>query len=154
MDLGQPNTQISWKRLGINPKKIGKHPPGPDDDEDLTLTLSMLAWLQNFPAGWKFQGPKQAVFRQIANALPSVVALHLGCAIRSALTGVYVDPKQELRRYYRSYRLAKKPVHTQPGENSERARPAVLPKSARHLALPALKELMRRVDQCEPEDLD
>ena len=151
MDLGQPNTQISWKRLGINPKKIGKRPPGPDD-EDLTLTLSMLAWLQNFPPGWKFQGPKQAVFRQIANALPPVVALHLGCAIRSALTGIDVDPKQELRLYYRRSIAGTPLIHVRPVVDAKQGTPAVPPNPARQIMLPPLAELMRRNPPQEPED--
>jgi DNA (cytosine-5)-methyltransferase 1 len=153
MDLGQRKSQLVWKGRGVNGKTVAIHPPGPDDDaEDVTLTLSMLAWLQDFPAGWRFQGSRLAIFRQIANALPPTVALHLGCAIRSTLTGTYVDPKQVLRRYYRRSIAGTPLIHVRPVVDAKQGTPAVPPKPARQIILPPLAELMHRNPPQEPED--
>ena len=118
----------------------------------MTLTLSMLAWLQDFPAGWQFQGSRRAIFRQIANALPPTVALHLGCAIRSTLTGTDVDPKQVLRRYYRRSIAGTPLIHVRPVVDAKQGTPAVPPNPARQIMLPPLAELMRRNPPQEPED--
>jgi hypothetical protein len=153
MDLGQPKSQIAWEDKGVNGRTIARLAPGPDDDdENVTLTLSMLAWLQDFPAGWQFQGKRQAIFRQIANALPPTVALHLGCAIRSTLTGTDVDPRQVLRRYYRRSISGTPLIHVRPVVDAKQGAPAVPPKPARQIMLPPLAELMRRNPPQEPDD--
>jgi len=152
MDLGQRNAQLAWEDKGVNGKAIAKLAPGPDDTaENVTLTLSMLAWLQNFPAQWQFQGSRQAVFRQIANALPPTVALHLGCAIRSALTDTVIDPKQVLRRYHRRSIYGSPLIHVQPVVNAKQDATTVPSKSVRQIKLPPLTELMRRSPPKEPD---
>ncbi|MPR12078.1 DNA cytosine methyltransferase [Microvirga tunisiensis] len=153
MDLGQSNTRLNWQRLGINPKKIANRAPGPDD-EDLFLTLPMLAKLQNFPAGWKFRGPKVAMFRQIANAFPHVVALHLGCAIRSALTGISVDPREEMRRYFKRSPFSPKAIHLRSPENGGQITPVALPAPVRSKARLNLSKLSQRGDETGPDDFD
>jgi site-specific DNA-cytosine methylase len=153
MDLGQKKTSLIWRRRGFNSKKTVDDPPGPDD-EDLFLTLPMLAKLQSFPPGWKFRGPKLAIFKQIANAFPHVVALHLGCAIRSALTGVTIDPKQEIRRFFRNFRLGRKPIHVRPDEYSPQDRPAALPGPVRSSTRLLLSTLSHDRDQIGPEERD
>src|SRR6478736_3140268 len=60
------------------------------------LTLRMGARLQGFPAGWTFKGPVQEQRRQIANALPPIMACAVGLAIREALTGKPIDYSSEL----------------------------------------------------------
>ncbi|WP_457090598.1 DNA cytosine methyltransferase [Microvirga sp. P5_D2] len=152
MDLGQRKSQIVWADKGVNGKTIANCAPGPDDDEEnVTLTLSMLAYLQDFPGGWQFQGSRQAIFRQIANGLPSTVALHLGCAIRSTLTGTYIDPEQVVRRYYNRTIAGTPIIHVRPVVDAKQGAPAIPPKPARQIMLPPLAELMRRNPPQEPD---
>ena len=92
------------------------------------------------------------VHRQIANALPPSVALHLGCAIRSVLIGTDIDPKQVLRRYYRRSIAGTPIIHVRPVVDAQQGAPAVWPKPARQIMLPPLTELMRRSPPQEPDD--
>ena len=56
----------------------------------------MLAAIQGFPRGWQFAGKQQQVFRQIANAVPSMVGAYIGAAIRIALTEEETTPSTVL----------------------------------------------------------
>jgi DNA (cytosine-5)-methyltransferase 1 len=91
-DLGQRKGSMPWVEMGVIRTRIADSPPEPDHVGDIALTNKMLATLQGFPGGWPFQGRKDRVFKQIANAFPAPVAMHLGCAIATALTGEFVDP--------------------------------------------------------------
>jgi DNA (cytosine-5)-methyltransferase 1 len=151
-DLGQPHSAEAWAKKGINPRKIANDPPGPDD-KDLYLTNRMLARLQDFPHDWKFSGPKQAVFRQIANAFPPVVALFLGCAIRSALTGTYIDPRNTLRLYNRSVFRLKKPDAPLAAEQIAMSKPVVRSRPSNTSFVP-LQKLRRHSYLQEQDDSD
>lgn len=48
-----------------------------DGTTALRLTVDQAAALQTFPADWPFQGPKDAVMKQIGNAVPPLWAQHL-----------------------------------------------------------------------------
>ncbi len=96
-DFGKRKAGAIWGGMGFVQTRIGDAPPEADHEGPLVATNRMLARLQNFPFDWPFEGSKKFVFRQIANAFPSTVALHLGCAIASALTGERHDPMGQVR---------------------------------------------------------
>lgn len=91
LDFSSNYTKDAWEMLGINPRKIAKSAPAEDHECLIGLTMRMGARLQNFPDDYEFQGPLDAQKRQIANALPPVMAKAVGLAIYSALTGVEFD---------------------------------------------------------------
>jgi DNA (cytosine-5)-methyltransferase 1 len=82
-----------WDDLGIDWKKLADAAPGPDHPfkGKFRLTLEMGARLQGFPDDWAFCGSPRARRRQIANALPPIMARAVGLAIYSALTGTEFD---------------------------------------------------------------
>ena len=88
----------AWERLGVDPVGIGNDSPMPGFSGKFKLTLEMGARLQGFPDDWAFQGSTTSRKRQIANALPPVMARAVGLAIYSALRGVRFDYAQALRR--------------------------------------------------------
>lgn len=100
-DLGQQNGSKPWRDMGFVTTRFADEPPGPDHVGDIVLTRPMLAILQGFPRDWPFAGDNQRIFKQIANAFPPPVALHLGCAIASALTGEPVDPARHFVHFGR-----------------------------------------------------
>ncbi|WP_448638644.1 DNA (cytosine-5-)-methyltransferase [Geodermatophilus sp. URMC 63] len=51
-----------------------------------TITVREAARLQTFPDWYRFSGPPSAAFKQIGNAVPPLLAEHLGMAIGAALT--------------------------------------------------------------------
>jgi DNA (cytosine-5)-methyltransferase 1 len=53
-------------------------------EQHRTLTVREAARLQTFPDHIRFAGPPSAAFRQIGNAVPPLLARHLGNAIRSS----------------------------------------------------------------------
>lgn len=53
--------------------------------ENRTLTVREAARLQTFPDRIRFAGPPSAAFRQIGNAVPPLLAEHLGTAVRRAV---------------------------------------------------------------------
>lgn len=79
----------AWEKLGIDPKAVGIAPPNQDTPADAMprLTLKMGARLQGFPNSWEFMGPRGERRRQIANALPPIVAAAFGIAIKEVLDG-------------------------------------------------------------------
>lgn len=96
-----------WKKMKIDPFGIAEEAPGPDHhmEKGFPLTLEMGARLQGFPDGWEFVGAgeegsdldRKTKTRQIANALPPVMAHAVGLAIYTALTGVEFDHEKALK---------------------------------------------------------
>lgn len=82
-----------WEELGVDALAIANEAPAADKPLDHLpqLTLRMGAKLQGFPVAWRFKGPKREQRRQIANALPPIMACAVGLAIREALTGKPAD---------------------------------------------------------------
>lgn len=99
-----------WEELGIDAVEIAAEPPSSDHPRDgsFRLTLEMAARLQGFPDGWPFQDPSSRkgetakyrphIKRQIANALPPVMARAIGLSIYAALTGTEFDWEKALRQ--------------------------------------------------------
>lgn len=92
IDFGQRKSALVWGEMGFVQTRIGDAPPPAGHEGPVEATNAMLATLQAFPFDWPFRGSKKSIFRQIANAFPAPVAIHLGCAIASALTGRTFDP--------------------------------------------------------------
>lgn len=92
------NEKAQFGPLQIIPNKIAKFAPDRDHPADapFALTHAMAARLQGFPDDWKFTGSTQHRKRQIANALPPVMARVVGLALYAALTGVTIDFESEL----------------------------------------------------------
>jgi DNA (cytosine-5)-methyltransferase 1 len=65
-----------------------------------TLTVREAARIQSFPDWFRFAGPPSAAFRQIGNAVPPLMAQHVGTALRHALDGDAMEPltTQEIAR--------------------------------------------------------
>ncbi len=55
------------------------------------LTLRMRARIQDFPDDWEFVGGKQAIARQIGNAVPSKLAQAVGLSLVAAMRGLNID---------------------------------------------------------------
>lgn len=91
--------------MGIDLGGITLKAPGPDHVGPPKLSIWMVAALQGFYGDWPFQGSKVAQFKQIVNAFPPIVALHLGCAVASALTGEHQDYRMENQRLASSLRM-------------------------------------------------
>ncbi|WP_182084414.1 DNA (cytosine-5-)-methyltransferase [Aureimonas sp. ME7] len=92
IDFGQRKSALVWGQMGFVQTRIGDDPPAADHEGPVEATNAMLARLQAFPVDWPWHGEKKDIFRQIANAFPAPVAMHLGCAIASALTSETFDP--------------------------------------------------------------
>ncbi|TIN28597.1 MAG: DNA (cytosine-5-)-methyltransferase [Mesorhizobium sp.] len=88
-----------WAKLGIDWEELGDAVPGPDHpfDAKFRLTLEMGARLQGFPDDWVFHGSTRSRRRQIANALPPIMARAVGLAIHGLLTGTEYDFEKALR---------------------------------------------------------
>ncbi|TWH28309.1 DNA (cytosine-5)-methyltransferase 1 [Aminobacter sp. J15] len=91
--------QEDWAKLGIDWVELGDAAPGPDHpfDAKFRLTLGMGARLQGFPDDWVFHGSARSRRRQIANALPPIMARAVGLAIHGILTGTEYDYEKALR---------------------------------------------------------
>ena len=76
-----------------NPKRVAHEAPEPDFVGAPSLTLPMLARLQDFPDDWVFTGPRLSQFRQIANAFPPRLSRAMGLALQRALSGEEIDLK-------------------------------------------------------------
>jgi len=89
-----------WEEMGIDPMGIAEDAPSRDhpDGEMFQFTMQMGARLQGFPDDWEFSGAVQERKRQIANALPPIMARVVGLAIYSALTGVKFDYERALKQ--------------------------------------------------------
>jgi DNA (cytosine-5)-methyltransferase 1 len=91
-----------WAELGVDWEELGDDAPGPDHpaagkEALFRLTLEMGARLQGFPDDWAFCGSKRSRRRQIANALPPVMARAVGLAIHGLLTGTEYDFETALK---------------------------------------------------------
>lgn len=102
-DFGQPKSREVWGKIDFAVSRWGDYAPTHDHVGELMPTNKVIAALQGFSPKWPFQGSKRDVYRQIANAFPPVVALHLGCAIASALTGEEFHPEAQRRYEGRHY---------------------------------------------------
>ena len=87
-----------WEEMGIDPMGLAREAPNRNHKGLFQFTLRMGARLQGFPDDWAFQGAALEQRRQIANALPPIMARAVGLAIYSALTGVEFDYAQALKR--------------------------------------------------------
>lgn len=96
-----------WEEMNIDPAGVAASAPSRDypKNKPFQLTLAMIARLQGFPDGWKFVGlssgegqRQKQMTRQIANALPPVMARAVGLAINSALTGMEFDYDDALKQ--------------------------------------------------------
>lgn len=96
IDFGQRKSALVWGQMGFVQTRIGDDPPPADHEGPVEATNAMLARLQAFPVDWPWHGEKKGIFRQIANAFPAPAAMHLGCAIASALTGETFDPIRQI----------------------------------------------------------
>lgn len=73
-DLGPTRARKQWAELGVDGLGIADSPPERDFEGMPRLTIPMTAKLQTFPDRWQFMGNKTQRYRQIGNALPSVMA--------------------------------------------------------------------------------
>lgn len=96
IDFGQRKSALVWGQMGFVQTRIGDDPPAPEHEGPVEATNAMLATLQSFPLDWPWHGEKKDIFRQIANAFPAPVAMQLGVAIASALTGAKLDPVRQI----------------------------------------------------------
>jgi DNA (cytosine-5)-methyltransferase 1 len=73
--------------MGVNAHLVAEKPPGREFPVDghPTLSVTMAAILQGFPASWPFQGKKTAAYRQVGNAFPPPVAEAVGRQVAAAL---------------------------------------------------------------------
>ncbi|MBB3999091.1 DNA cytosine methyltransferase [Aureimonas pseudogalii] len=105
MDFGQRKTAEKWRAMTLITTRWGELPPAPGHDGPILPANGLIAALQGFPADWKFRGDRHPVYRQIGNAFPPVVALHLGCAVATALTGIHHDPGRAISLQGTRFRL-------------------------------------------------
>lgn len=73
-DLGPTRARRQWAELGVDGLGIADSVPECDFKGMPRLTIPMTAKLQTFPDNWQFMGNKTQRYRQIGNALPSVMA--------------------------------------------------------------------------------
>lgn len=73
-DLGPTRARKQWAELGVDGLGIADSPPERNFKGMPRLTIPMTARLQTFPDNWQFMGTKTQRYRQIGNALPSVMA--------------------------------------------------------------------------------
>jgi DNA (cytosine-5)-methyltransferase 1 len=86
-DLGPARSKQAWLELGVDGSKIAEAAPAKFFMGTPQLTTQMVARLQDFPADWKFFGPKTVAYRQIGNAFPRSVAFAVAVQIKIALGG-------------------------------------------------------------------
>ncbi len=86
-DLGPTRARAAWLKLGVDGRGIADAAPGPNEPSDFIprLTNPMVAAIQGFDPGWRFEGRKTSIYRQIGNAFPPPVAQRVGLALRQAL---------------------------------------------------------------------
>jgi DNA (cytosine-5)-methyltransferase 1 len=61
-------------------------------EQDRTITVREAARIQTFPDHVRFAGPPSAAFRQIGNAVPPMLANHLGRAVLDSLHYSHAEP--------------------------------------------------------------
>lgn len=154
-----------WHLAGFDFSEVVVDPPTIDDIESIDwkpkITIEALALSQGFPAGWQFLAKKTGQIAMIGDALPPVMAMAVGFAIRSALTGEGFDlhdalvtplivqarigrKRRPLRDVPEDYRAASRVAD---GERIE----TVEPNPKRRKRLVALAELIVASRQAEAE---
>jgi DNA (cytosine-5)-methyltransferase 1 len=88
-DLGPTGQKRKWARLGVEGKSLWNDVPNADFAPDGLphITVRQAAELQGFPANWQFCGRKTSTYRQVALALPPLVAAAVGRQLVRALEG-------------------------------------------------------------------
>ncbi|NLU74401.1 DNA cytosine methyltransferase [Streptomyces sp. HNM0575] len=88
-DLGPTGQKRKWARLGVEGKSLWNDVPGPGFASDGLphITVRQAADLQGFPQNWQFCGLKGSTYRQVALALPPLVAAAVGRQLVRALEG-------------------------------------------------------------------
>ncbi len=84
-DLGPTRARAKWLELGVDGRGLADAPPTVDSGTLPRLTVSMAALVQGFPKEWTITGKKTNAYRQVGNAFPPPVAMHVGSAILLAL---------------------------------------------------------------------
>ncbi len=84
-DLGPTRAKRAWAEMGVDGKGIADEAPSAGFTGMPRLTPRMLARLQGFPDGWKFDARKTTACRMIGNAFPPPVAMRVGLQIKKVL---------------------------------------------------------------------
>ncbi len=86
-DLGPTRAKRQWRELAVDAMGIADGAPDRSFPKDglPKLTVRMVARVQSFPDDWIFSGRKTAMYRQVGNAFPPLVACAVGSAIANAL---------------------------------------------------------------------
>jgi len=92
-DLGPTRTKRQWLELGVNAHSVGDDVPDADfvlqpelgRDGLPKLTVSQVMKLQGLPDDWLVSGRKTARYKQVAQALPPLLAEAVGRRIAAAL---------------------------------------------------------------------
>jgi len=86
-DLGPTRAKRQWRELAVDGMGIADGAPDRSFPKDglPKLTVRMVARIQSFPDDWIFSGRKTAMYRQVGNAFPPLVACAVGSAITNAL---------------------------------------------------------------------
>ncbi len=85
--------------------------------EDRTLTIREAARVQTFPDWFRFAGPPTTQLRQIGNAVPPLLAEHLGRALRDAITDRRPGPAPTEAIAEHLAEWIRQTVASQPGED-------------------------------------
>ncbi|EFM09530.1 DNA-cytosine methyltransferase [Paenibacillus curdlanolyticus YK9] len=67
----------------------------PDGNQARSISVREAARLQSFPDNFVFIGPQTAMFKQIGNAVPPLLAYHLGLHIKKTLDAINEIPARE-----------------------------------------------------------
>ena len=97
-DLGPTRARRAWAELGVEGRTIAEDAPVAGFKGMPRLTVRMVARIQGFPDDWAFSGRKTPAYRQVGNAFPPPVAMHLGNSLKSALLETAaMDYRSDLR---------------------------------------------------------